>query len=157
MGCEDHGFLRNPEPWEFTDGCIHLLKEISIPFPRIVISYIPRVIEVATLPAFPHYQCLLETIWKQFSLIFTNLVSTTDHEDSSYSDVQEALIKFLPAIIKAAHASLTCKSRLAMNAAGYFFDTLIKVYGLQMLKEQAELALWADIQQSPYVEMINGH
>jgi hypothetical protein len=116
----------------------------------------PRVIEVATLPAFPHYQCLLETIWKQFSWIFTNLMSTTDDDDSSYSDVRETLVKLLPAIIKAAHASLTCKNRLAMNAAGYFLDTLVKIYGLQMLKEQAELTLWVDIQQSPYVETING-
>lgn len=28
-GCMDHGFQRHTEPWEHTDGCIYLAREIS--------------------------------------------------------------------------------------------------------------------------------
>lgn len=28
-GCMDHGFARKKEPWEHTDGCIYLLRELS--------------------------------------------------------------------------------------------------------------------------------
>ena len=28
-GCMDHGFTRAQEPWEMTDGCIYLLRELS--------------------------------------------------------------------------------------------------------------------------------
>ena len=28
-GCMDHGFTRAPEPWESSDGCIYVLRELS--------------------------------------------------------------------------------------------------------------------------------
>jgi hypothetical protein len=112
--------------------------------------YIPRVIEVAMLPAFPHYQCLLETIWKQMSLIFKNLITRTEASESV--DLQEPFSLLLPNLLKAAHLSLTCQNRLAMNAAGYFIDILMAFYGPDVIRKYMNPDTWSDIQQSPFVE-----
>jgi hypothetical protein len=29
-GCMDHGFARDAEPWEYSDGSIYLLREMSL-------------------------------------------------------------------------------------------------------------------------------
>ena len=29
-GCMDHGFSRAQEPWELSDGCVYLLKELTM-------------------------------------------------------------------------------------------------------------------------------
>ena len=29
-GCMDHGFARAQEPWELSDGCVYLLKELTL-------------------------------------------------------------------------------------------------------------------------------
>lgn len=131
---------------------MYLLREMSYTHPQNVVAYVPRIIEVATLPAFPHYQCLLETIWKQMSLIFKTLSSAGRAHHQSLLDAQEQLINFIPAILKAAHVSLMCQNRLAMSAAGYFIDVLLAFYGPDVIREQVEPDFWSDIQQSPFVE-----
>jgi hypothetical protein len=109
--------------------------------------------QVATLPAFPHYQCLLETIWKQMYIIFQNLVSMVKTDPSFEINIETSLSELLPGILKAAHISLTCQNRLAMSAAGYFIDLLIAHFGSIKIQEYMEPDSWLDVQKSPFVEI----
>eukprot|EP01083_Nonionella_stella_P246082 854784_1 len=66
-GCMDHGFTRDRSPWEFTDGCIHLLRELIIAFPHTSYydQFIPTILpNIASKKNFAHYHELQQTIWK---------------------------------------------------------------------------------------------
>jgi len=63
-GCMDHGFAREREPWEYTDGAIYLLPQVVAFKPDLGIEYLPKLAKIADLRHFAQYQKLQETIWK---------------------------------------------------------------------------------------------
>jgi len=116
IGHAEHGYDRQPEPWESSDGAIYLIRELSEINPDLALEYIPIILEIASLPPFPHYQTLLETIWKQMIIIFKNLGP-------------ERGAGFVKDIIKTSLITLKCENRLAMNAAGYAIDSIRDLVG----------------------------
>ncbi|GFS25769.1 Arm repeat-containing protein [Elysia marginata] len=66
-GCMDHQFRRPSEPWEFADGCVHLLAELSH-IPSVsgpVGKLIPAMANACSTKDYTHYPNFLETVCKQ--------------------------------------------------------------------------------------------
>ncbi|XP_078673655.1 uncharacterized protein LOC144912352 [Branchiostoma floridae x Branchiostoma belcheri] len=70
-GCMDHQFRKPAEPWELTEGCVHLLAELSqIPAAvKQVAELLPLVAQAAAKHHYPQHQVLLETVCKQLPVI----------------------------------------------------------------------------------------
>ena len=47
-GCMDHGFNRDREPWEFTDGAICLIAEMVEYQPSLGVDYLAQIAELVT-------------------------------------------------------------------------------------------------------------
>jgi len=62
-GCMDGGFARDREPWEFTDGAIHLAAEIVQVKPEYGPEYFNQLSEIAMVRTFAYFNKLQETIW----------------------------------------------------------------------------------------------
>lgn len=61
---ENHSHDAESQPWEYTDGCIYLVREISQNKPTSILEFLPVIAEIANLPIFFNGQYhLLETIW----------------------------------------------------------------------------------------------
>ncbi|CAG9464545.1 unnamed protein product [Pedinophyceae sp. YPF-701] len=72
-GCMDHGFARDKEPWEATDGSIYLLRELAAAYPDAANEFLPTVADLAALDSFVHCFNLWDTIWKQIPAIADHL------------------------------------------------------------------------------------
>jgi hypothetical protein len=60
----DHGFLRDKQPWEFSEGIVFLLRELATVDYSLVSPYTELFCDLARLDGpFDH---LRETIWKAF-------------------------------------------------------------------------------------------
>lgn len=68
-GCMDHGFRRPQEPWEKTDGCVYLMRELAAKYPDEITPMLEALATVSGLRHFNHHLHLLETIWKQLPTI----------------------------------------------------------------------------------------
>ncbi|CAH1263660.1 Hypp2742 [Branchiostoma lanceolatum] len=70
-GCMDHQFRKPAEPWELTEGCVHLLAELSqIPAAvQQVAELLPQVAQAAAKHHYPQHLLLLETVCKQLPVI----------------------------------------------------------------------------------------
>ena len=105
-GCVDHGFAREKEPWEATDGAIYMLRELSDVSPDDVAIFLPEMAEIARLTHFAHCLNLQETLWKSLPRIAKNI---------GKKKFKPYLNEFLDPMFK----SLTCGHRLCESAAGY--------------------------------------
>eukprot|EP00478_Filoreta_tenera_P000132 GABV01000132.1.p1 GENE.GABV01000132.1~~GABV01000132.1.p1 ORF type:complete len:294 (+),score=85.62 GABV01000132.1:738-1619(+) len=63
-GCMDHGISRHRDPWEFTDGTVHLLKELAAVEPDAASEFFADLAKAAHVRHFGHTHNLQETIWK---------------------------------------------------------------------------------------------
>jgi len=63
-GCMDHGFARDKEPWEATDGSLYMIRELADVSPDAVVEFLPEMAKVAGLTHFAHCVVLQETLWK---------------------------------------------------------------------------------------------
>jgi hypothetical protein len=48
-GCMDHGFTREKEPWEASDGALYMLREVAAVRPNDVAPFLPQVRVAACL------------------------------------------------------------------------------------------------------------
>ena len=48
-GCMDHGFSRAKQPWEATDGCVYLLRELALQKPEEAAQFMPTLAEVVSV------------------------------------------------------------------------------------------------------------
>merc|ERR1712166_436354 len=63
----DHGFTRQMEPWEMSDGCIFLLRELSLTNESaapIVFNNLQKMCDLGLLDHFKHAQNLKENLFK---------------------------------------------------------------------------------------------
>ena len=60
-GCMDHGFSRAKEPWEITDGCLYLVRELCRAKPDVAETYMARLVRIANVGDFTHAQNLVQT------------------------------------------------------------------------------------------------
>lgn len=72
-GCVDHGFSRPKEPWESSDGAVHLLRQLSEVAPGSVPEFLPTLADVSRLDHFIHAHNLQETVWQQLPAIARNI------------------------------------------------------------------------------------
>jgi len=69
-GCVDHGFAREREPWEASDGAVYMLRELSGVAPaEEVVRFMPTLAEVSRLTHFSHCLNLQETVWKVLPVV----------------------------------------------------------------------------------------
>ena len=103
-GCMDCDYIRPSEPWEKSDGCVYLLRELAPLHPDTVKALLPQLAEIADLRDFKHHFHLLETIWKQLPTVAKGVGKRAF---KSYIEL------FFPAI----HYSLVSTNQLARAAA----------------------------------------
>ncbi|KAG2428503.1 hypothetical protein HXX76_011620 [Chlamydomonas incerta] len=64
-GCMDHGFSRDKEPWEVSDGAVHLLRELAAVRPTAVTDdHLQGLAEIGGMASFQHAFNLHETVWR---------------------------------------------------------------------------------------------
>ncbi|KAG2487842.1 hypothetical protein HYH03_013559 [Edaphochlamys debaryana] len=69
-GCMDHGFTRDREPWEVSDGAVHLMRELAGVAPRAVSEeHMELLVELATMRSFPAATRLREGLWHSLPAI----------------------------------------------------------------------------------------
>ena len=143
-GCMDHGFTRDRQPWEYTDGCVHLLKQLIIAFPTAAYydQFIPTFIpNIAAKRNFAHYHELQQTIW------------------GAIPGIAEAVGKrkfkmYLELLLVPMVETLQCKNRLAMNAAGKCVTFCNKFIGSKFFLPRLKPDQLEAIQSSQFVQLI---
>jgi len=142
-GCMDHGFSRDRQPWEYTDGCVHLLKELICAnptaqyFDQFVPGYIPN---IASKRNFAHYHELQQTIWK------------------CVVQIAEAVGKrkfkmYLELLLVPMVETLECNNRLAMNAAGNCVTFCNKFIGSKFFLPRLKPDQLQAVQNSQFVQL----
>uniref|UniRef100_A0A061QRH4 Arm repeat-containing protein n=1 Tax=Tetraselmis sp. GSL018 TaxID=582737 RepID=A0A061QRH4_9CHLO len=104
-GCMDHGFSREKEPWEASDGALYMLRELAQVAPKEVPRFLPDVAEIAGLKHFAHAVNLHETIWKCLPKIATGMG-------------KKAFKPYVEMLLDPMFHSLSCGHQLAEVAAG---------------------------------------
>lgn len=67
---------RTKEPWEVSDGAVHLVREIAATSPDVAAPLLPRLADLARLRHFEHSAKLRETIWNCLPLLADRLGKT---------------------------------------------------------------------------------
>ena len=142
-GCMDHGFSRDRAPWEYTDGCVHLMKELicAMPQSKYFDQFVPAIIPtVASKRNFAHYHELQQTIW------------------NAVPQIAEAVGKrkfkmYLELLLVPMVETLECKNRLAMNAAGSCITFCNKFIGSRFFVPRLKPDQLQIIQNSQFVQL----
>jgi len=112
-GCMDHGFAREQEPWEASDGAICLMRELAALDPQAICDLLPIVAALAAKADFTHCERLHERIWRELPLIGAGVVQGTAR------GVGKRLFKrSLDAFLEPLFRSLGAGTPLAQSAAG---------------------------------------
>lgn len=104
-GCVDHGFAREKEPWEATDGALYMVRELSAVAPTEVERFLPTMGEIARLTHFSHCLNLQETLWKVLPVVAARVG-------------KKAFKPYLEEFLDPMFRGLTCGHRLCEAAAG---------------------------------------
>ena len=115
-GCIDHGFARDKEPWEASDGAIYMLRELSSVAPDEVVSFLPELADISRLTHFSHCLNLQETLWKCLPVIARNV---------GKKKFKPLLNDFLEPMFR----GLTCGQRLCESAAGQCIGAMRDLIG----------------------------
>ncbi|PSC73633.1 ARM repeat-containing [Micractinium conductrix] len=115
-GCVDHGFARDKEPWEASDGAVYMLRELAAVAPAAVPEFLPALAELSRLQHFAHAAHLHETVWKQLPAIAEGLG-------------KKVFKPFLDEFLDPLFRSLTCGNRLCEAAAGRCIGSLRDLIG----------------------------
>lgn len=126
-GCMDHKFRKPSEPWELTDGCIHLLAELSNnpSLSNLVSQYLPAVAKAVSLQHYPQHVVLLETLCKQLPNIAKGI---------GKRHFKMHLELFFDPIFY----SMTCDNALTSSAASQCLNQLSSYLGPNILKGRVE-------------------
>lgn len=68
-GSADSEVSKPKQPWEFSDGCVYLIKELIEVGISEVDEQVPRLAELLRLDSFKSSDYLKETVWRQLGLI----------------------------------------------------------------------------------------
>ena len=70
----DHGFARAKEPWEHSDGCIYLVRELSrSKRAALVANYLDSLSDLGYVDHFKHSTHMKENLFKSVRTIMENL------------------------------------------------------------------------------------
>jgi len=142
-GCMDHGFSRDREMWEYTDGCVHLLRELvaALPTSQYFDQFVPSTLpQIAGKRDFAHFHELQQTVWKSIPAM-------------GRAVGKRKFKMYLELLLVPMIETLECKNRLAMNAAGQcitFCNTFIgsKFFIPRLKPDQLQV-----VQSSQFVQL----
>jgi hypothetical protein len=66
--CLDCMELRSGSPWEASDGCIYLIRELASSHPEEAMTFLPKIYELLTVQDYKFYDRLSTTILSQVRL-----------------------------------------------------------------------------------------
>jgi len=139
-GCMDHGFSRDREPWEYSDGAVHLLKELVVIHSQAYDIFVPMLADIAGIRSFAHYPQLQVSIWNNVP-VMAKAVGAKKYK------------MYLELLLSPMVETLTCGNHLAMSAAGnciqFTNDFIGNRFFLVRLKPEQEQA----IRKSPFVKL----
>lgn len=70
----DHGFAREMEPWEYSDGCIYLVRELAQSSKKDLLpNYLEKVAELGYIDSFKHSAAMKENLFKSLVQIVEGL------------------------------------------------------------------------------------
>ncbi|XP_072032350.1 uncharacterized protein [Amphiura filiformis] len=126
-GCMDHQFKKPSEPWEFCDGCVQLLAELSSQqdLAAQVATILPAVANATRKQHYAQYVVLLETVCKSLPVIAKNI---------GKRHFKPNLENFFDAIFHA----LSCDNALCSSAASLCLLELGQFLGPNILKGRVE-------------------
>lgn len=114
-GCMDHGFSRPQEPWEKTDGAIHLLGQLACISPQKAFKLVPLLIDAMRIRHFRHFHLYAMTVWSNMAIICEKLKVNMEF--------------YLGDILEELAETLGTKNRLAEDAAEKCLRRLGTLYG----------------------------
>ena len=117
-GCMDSVFARDHQHWEFSDGCVYLLRELCAVSKEDAMEFVPVLLSLTKVRHYFHHYYLLETIFKQLPAICENM------------GVRTFKSNFLNETLDAACDCLeSSDNQLALSAAGECVDVLASKIG----------------------------
>lgn len=73
-GCMDHGFSRHIEPWEYSDGCIYLVRELTNTHKKdLALNYLEQMAELGYIDSFKHSAGMKENLFKSLTMMLENI------------------------------------------------------------------------------------
>jgi hypothetical protein len=103
----DHGFTRAREPWEWSDGCVHLLGVLAEKDSKLVDEFLPALLKLSAVRSFAHFHMLLQTVWTTFVVI----LRATGRGRLLSKETPHPYAKFIPHAL----STLECGNRLAAS------------------------------------------
>lgn len=118
-GCMDHGFSRPQEPWEKTDGAIHLLGQLAAISSQKTFKLVPLLMEAIRIRHFRHFHLYAMTVWSNMAILCEKLKLNMEF--------------YLEVILEELAETLGSKNRLAEDAAEKCLRRLSSLYGADRL------------------------
>lgn len=127
---------RAKEPWEGSDGAIHMVKELAAVAPAAAAEFIPQVADLARLASFQHAYNMHESIWRGLPGLAASL------------GVKAFKGQYLELFLPPLFADLRCGHQLAEAEAGKCISALRDLVGPRIfagrLDEQQRAAMESD-------------
>jgi len=118
-GCMDHGFSRPQEPWEKTDGAVHLLGQLAGISPQKAFKLVPLLMEAIRIRHFRHFHLYAITVWSNMAILCEKLKLNMEF--------------YLGDILEELADTLGTNNRLAEDAAEKCLRRLSTLYGTNRL------------------------
>jgi hypothetical protein len=149
-GCMDHGFRRDAEPWETSDGCIYLVLSLaSLPAAdtktNIAEEFLAGLGAVGMTRHFAHHTNMITTLWTQMPSI-------------AQAMGKKPFKRHLEHLLEPLLYGLTCENRLAENAAAQTVTFIDEFIGHNIfvgrLQYSDQLSEWEDaLRKSPFTNV----
>lgn len=107
-------------------SAVYLLAELAAQYPRLILNFVPTLVEISQLHHYTHHHQLLENIWKQLPTIAKGV---------GKKEFKRHLESFVPAL----HYSLRANNNLAKAAAQGCCQQLSKLLGASIFRGRIEI------------------
>ncbi|GMH32577.1 hypothetical protein BSKO_00411 [Bryopsis sp. KO-2023] len=124
-GCMDHGFKREREAWEASDGAVYLVRELSCVDSNACVEFLPNLADLARIDGFLHAHNLHETVWKVVPEIAKNMG-------------KRAFKSHLELFLNPMFVSVKCGHQLEGAAAGRAIGMIRDYLGVNIFKGRLE-------------------
>lgn len=126
-GCSDHKFFKPSEPWEFADGCIHLVAVLSqnSTFSKQIIKFLSLISKAVSYRHYTHHLSILETLCQQLPNIARGIG-------------KKAFKPYLECFLDDIFYSLSSENALTSSAASQCLNQLSSFLGPSILRARVE-------------------
>ena len=142
IGCSDCLITRPKAPWEATDGCIYLLRELCTRFCYVgagegivftdetLLPIFTELLDVCRVKHFPQSDDLRATLWKQLPIIAQAMGK------QRFKRIYLQLV--LELLVENMENRSTCASQLSVHAAGQCAEELAALVGVGIFRGRME-------------------